>query len=106
MPKIHFIEANNTEHIIEASVGRSVMQAAVDHSLPGIVGECGGCCSCASCHGYIDEEWIVKLAPPSGEEKTMLESALSVRQNSRLTCQIIVSSDLDGLIVRLPENQY
>ncbi|AXQ30677.1 (2Fe-2S)-binding protein [Solimonas sp. K1W22B-7] len=106
MPKILFIQHNGTQHLIEAEEGKSVMQAAVDNMLPGIVGDCGGCCTCATCHGYVDPAWKDKLAPQSEEEAMMLDGALHVEENSRLTCQIIVRQELDGLVVRLPASQF
>ncbi|MDP9142291.1 MAG: 2Fe-2S iron-sulfur cluster-binding protein [Pseudomonadota bacterium] len=106
MPKILFIEHNGKEHLIEAEVGKSVMQTAVDNLLPGIVGDCGGCCSCATCHGYVDPAWTCKLAPMAEDETMMLDGALNVLENSRLTCQILVKAEMDGLIVRLPASQF
>ena len=106
MFKVVFIEHDGTEHIVEANVGTSVMRAAVDNSVPGIVGDCGGCCSCATCHGYIDPAWLAKVPTPSAEELSMLEGALHVLDNSRLTCQIPMSKELDGLVVRLPASQF
>ena len=106
MPKIHFVEFNGTEHVVDAEAGKSVMQVAVDNMVPGIVGDCGGCWSCATCHGYVDPSWADKLPPKSDDEEMMLEGALNVEPNSRLTCQLNVSDEVDGLIVRLPESQY
>jgi 2Fe-2S ferredoxin len=105
MTKIVFIEHTGTEHVIEAENGKSVMQTAVDNMVPGIVGDCGGCCSCATCHGYVDKTWIARLPPRTDDESMMLEGALAVQDNSRLTCQISVQSELDGLVVRLPASQ-
>lgn len=106
MTKVVFIEFNGTEHAVEAENGKSLMQTAVDHMVPGIVGDCGGCCTCATCHGYVDEAWISRLKPRSDDETMMLEGALAVKPNSRLTCQITVQPELDGLVVRLPESQF
>lgn len=105
MPKIVFIEHDGTEHAVEANPGSSVMRAAVDNAVPGIVADCGGCCSCATCHGYVDPAWLSKVPPPSAEEASMLEGALQVLENSRLTCQIPMSDELDGIVVRLPASQ-
>ena len=105
MPSIKFIEFDGTEHPIDAVIGRSVMQAAIDNAVPGIVAECGGNCACATCHVYIEEPWASRTAPPSKDEKEMIECALHVRDSSRLSCQVQVTSDLEGLIVRLPESQ-
>ena len=106
MTKVVFIEHSGTEHIVEAENGKSLMQTAVDNMVPGIVGDCGGCCTCATCHGYVDRSWIARLTPKSDDENMMLEGALSVQDNSRLTCRITVQADLDGLVVRLPESQF
>jgi 2Fe-2S ferredoxin len=106
MPKILFIEHNGAEHLIEADAGKTVMQIAVDNIVPGIIGDCGGCCTCATCHGYVDPAWVDTLPPASEDEKMMLEGALSVQSNSRLTCQIKLTAELDGLVVRLPESQF
>ncbi|SEQ13271.1 ferredoxin, 2Fe-2S [Solimonas aquatica] len=106
MTKIVFIAHNGSERVIEAEDGKTVMQAAVDNLIPGIVGDCGGCCTCATCHAYVDERWQGKLKPPSEDEAMMLEGALEVKANSRLTCQIQIGPELDGLILRTPERQF
>lgn len=105
MTKIIFIEYEGTEHVVEAEEGKSLMQTALDNGVPGIVGDCGGCCSCATCHGYIGHAWLDKVDTKTDDESAMLEGALDVRDNSRLTCQIKVRPDLGGLIVRLPKSQ-
>jgi ferredoxin, 2Fe-2S len=107
MAKIKFIEHNGTEHEVEADNGLSVMQAAVNNGIPGIVAECGGACSCATCHVQIDAEWYAKVEAPSDMENEMLEFAMGFGENaSRLSCQIKISDELDGLVVRTPESQY
>jgi 2Fe-2S ferredoxin len=106
MPKIVFIEHNGTEHAVEAEVGRSLMQAAVDNLVPGIVADCGGSCSCATCHGFIGERWLAAIPAPKADERSLLEGLLDTQDNSRLTCQISVTPALDGLIVRLPKSQF
>jgi 2Fe-2S ferredoxin len=106
MTKVVYIEHNGTEHVVEAQDGKSVMQTALDHLVPGIVGDCGGCCTCATCHGYVDPAWAGRLPAKSEDENMMLEGALAVQPNSRLTCQIVVAPQLDGLVVRLPESQF
>jgi 2Fe-2S ferredoxin len=105
MPKITFIEHNGTEHVVAADPDRSAMQAATDHMVPGIIADCGGNCACATCHVYVDAAWELKLEPPSEQERGMIECALHVRANSRLSCQIPVTQALDGLVLRLPESQ-
>jgi 2Fe-2S ferredoxin len=106
MPKITFIEFNGTEHAVREDVGRSVMQAAIDHLVPGIVADCGGSCSCATCHGYIDPAWLDSIPGATGNEQSMLECVLEGAENSRLTCQIKITPELDGLVVRLPQSQF
>jgi 2Fe-2S ferredoxin len=81
------------------------MQVAVDNMVPGIIAECGGNCACATCHIYVEEAWRARLSAPSKEECAMLECALHVQENSRLGCQVLVTAQLDGLIVRLPLSQ-
>ncbi len=106
MPKITFIEFNGTEHVVEGEVGQTLMEVAVKHSIPGIEAECGGACACATCHVYVDEAWLEKTGTPKDTEEDMLDFAFDVRDNSRLSCQIKVTEELDGLVVRLPEKQY
>jgi 2Fe-2S ferredoxin len=105
MPKITYIEKSGTEHIVEAQNGLSVMEAAIRNMIPGIDADCGGACACATCHVYIDDAWREKVGKPSAMEESMLDFAYEPKENSRLSCQINVTDDLDGLIVRLPEFQ-
>jgi 2Fe-2S ferredoxin len=105
MPTIVFVEFTGKEHRVEAKIGDSVMQTATNHMVPGILADCGGNCACATCHVYIGEAWSGKVAPPSKEEKEMIECALHVTPESRLSCQVSVTAELEGLIVRLPESQ-
>ncbi len=105
MPKITYIETNGTEHTIEVKKGYSVMEGAVQNSLEGIVAECGGSCSCSTCHVYVDPAWLAKLKPQEQMEKDVLAYAYDVQSNSRLSCQIKVTEELEGLIVRMPVKQ-
>lgn len=106
MPTARFIESNGTEHIVEVFVGQDLKQAALDNLIPGIIGDCGGYASCGTCHGYIDDVYLARLAPPGEDEEVMLEGLLStVTVNSRLTCQLTMTTSLDGITVRLPEEQ-
>src|SRR3981189_1341009 len=105
MPRLKVIEHNGTEHVVDIANGVSIMQAVTGQGIPGIVGECGGQMSCATCHAYIDEKWVPLLEPPSESEKLMIDCAVEVQPNSRLTCQITVESRLDGLVLRLPVSQ-
>lgn len=106
MPSIHFIHPNQRSERIEATVGDSIMQVATGHGIDGIVAECGGNAMCATCHVYVDESWIARLASMSEEENELLDGVAAERQkNSRLSCQIKVTPELDGLVVRLPDRQ-
>lgn len=105
MAKITYIEANGVSHEVEASNGSTVMENAIRNDVPGIVAECGGACSCATCHVYVDEEWSDVVGPPSAMEEDMLDFAFEVRPTSRLSCQIKVTDDLDGLVVHVPARQ-
>jgi ferredoxin, 2Fe-2S len=107
MASVTYIEHNGTEYVIDVPVGTSVMQGAVQNGVEGIVAECGGGLACATCHCYVDAAWFAKLPAASEAEVQMLDSAANDRKsNSRLSCQINVTDELDGLIVRLPEKQY
>lgn len=105
MGKILFIDVDGQERDIEVSDGYSLMEAAIRGDVAGIEGECGGACACATCHVYVDSEWLAKVGPAEGAEKDMLEFAQDVRENSRLSCQIVMSADLDGIILRTPATQ-
>jgi 2Fe-2S ferredoxin len=105
MPRITYIEANGTEHAVESEVGLTLMEVAVSHSVPGIDAECGGACACATCHVYVDREWAPKLEPKGELESSMLEFAINVRENSRLSCRISVTDELDGLRLGVPQSQ-
>lgn len=105
MPKITYIEHNGKEHVVEAPVGQTVMEAAVKHAVPGIDADCGGACACATCHVYVDEAWRARTGEPSPMEEDMLDFGFDVRSNSRLSCQIKMTAELDGLVVRTPERQ-
>ncbi len=102
MPKIVFIEPNGVQHVVDAAEGRSLMEVAVDNLMPGVGGDCGGCCSCATCHAYVAPEWVDKLPPRQEDEEMMLEGVIDPRPNSRLTCQVQLTAEHDGLVVELP----
>ncbi len=105
MPKISFITFDGKSFEVDAEVGSTVMENAVKNSVPGIEAECGGACACATCHVYIDDAWKEKTGEPEVMEEDMLDFAYDVQPTSRLSCQIKVSEELDGLIVRVPERQ-
>ena len=108
MPAVTYIEFNGTSHIVDVAEGENVMRGALNNDLPGIVGECGGGLACATCHCYVDDAWVAKAGTTtSQDESDMLESTSApVKANSRLSCQIIMTAELDGLVVHLPEHQY
>ena len=106
MAKITYIEFDETTHTVEVRNGLSVMEGAVKNNVPGIDADCGGACACATCHVYVDEAWVSKTGEKSAMEESMLDFAENVEPNSRLSCQIKVTDDLDGLTVRMPESQH
>ncbi len=106
MAKITFIEPDGSERELEVPEGTSIMQAAMDHGVTGIMGDCGGACSCATCHCYIDEHFIARLPAANSLESSMLDFATELKPNSRLGCQVTISEEISGLVVRLPESQY
>ena len=105
MAKITYIEFDGTSHVADVKSGLSVMEGAISNNIPGIEAECGGACSCATCHVYVDPGWVEATGSAEHLEEDMLESAMDLQDNSRLSCQIEVSDELDGLIVRMPELQ-
>jgi len=105
MPKITYIESNGKTHTIEVANGLSVMEGAVQNNIPGIDADCGGSMACATCHVYVKEEWFNKLPKKEDGEEDMLDMAFEPKKNSRLSCQIMISDLLDGLVVNLPEKQ-
>ena len=106
MTKLTFIQKDGTRQEVEGQNGMTVMEAAVKNMVPGIDADCGGACACATCHVYVDENFAAETGRPSAMEESMLDFAENVEPNSRLSCQIRVSDDLDGLIVRLPQSQH
>jgi 2Fe-2S ferredoxin len=105
MPKITYIEHDGTTHTVEAEIGSTVMETALKASVAGIVAECGGSCTCATCMVHVDEAWLDKVGTRSEEEEDQLDFAFDVQPNSRLSCQIKVTEALDGLVVRTPAYQ-
>ncbi|OAO01851.1 2Fe-2S iron-sulfur cluster-binding protein [Parasphingorhabdus sp.] len=106
MPRITFIEHDETIHEITAEDGATVMEVALDNSIPGIDADCGGQCACATCHVFINDDWASKIPAREEAEETMLELAEGVTEFSRLACQIEINDALDGLQVRLPAAQH
>jgi 2Fe-2S ferredoxin len=104
MPKVVFVDPEGARHEVEVPVGNTLMEAAIDNDVPGIVAECGGACACATCHAYIDESWIGRLPEMEDMEDAMLDSALDRKENSRLTCQITMTDEYDGIEVVVAHN--
>lgn len=105
MPKITYVEFNGASHTVDVPVGLTVMEGAKKNGVPGIDADCGGGCSCGTCHVFIDEAWRDIVGPQNGLEQATLEFADNVVENSRLSCQIKVTEALDGLKLRMPESQ-
>ena len=105
MPKIIYVAADGNRTEVEALEGSTVMENAIKNMVQGIEAECGGACACATCHVYVDEEWADKTGSPEPMEEDMLDFAYDVKPTSRLSCQIKVTDELDGLVVHIPERQ-
>jgi len=105
MPRITFIDNDGTARDVETKNGTSIMEAAVQNMIPGIDADCGGACACATCHVYVASEWMSKLSDKDDMEESMLDFAENVEDNSRLSCQILMSDALDGITVKTPESQ-
>nr|WP_321443963.1 2Fe-2S iron-sulfur cluster-binding protein [uncultured Cohaesibacter sp.] len=105
MPKINFIAFDGTKYEVDAPNGATVMESAVKNGVPGIEAECGGACACATCHVYVDESWAEKTGDPDPMEEDMLDFAQDANEASRLSCQIRMSDELDGIVIRIPEFQ-
>lgn len=106
MPKITYISHSGDEKTIDVSVGMTVMRAAIAEAIPGIDADCGGSCACATCHVIVDAAWAEKLPKPETAEADMLEFVVGRAPTSRLSCQITITPELDGLVVRTPESQH
>jgi 2Fe-2S ferredoxin len=105
MPKITYVDSQGEARTVKGEVGSTVMETAIKNNVPGIEAECGGACACATCHVYVDDAWVEKTGGPSPMEEDMLDFAVDVRPTSRLSCQIKVTEELDGLTVTTPISQ-
>jgi 2Fe-2S ferredoxin len=105
MPKITFIEPGGRRREVDAPLGLTLMEAARQHGVQGVVAQCGGACACATCHVYVDPAWLARLEPREEMEEGMLETAWEPRENSRLSCQVHITADMDGLQVTVPQRQ-
>lgn len=106
MALITFIDFEGTERSVDATNGDSVMEAATSNDIPGIDADCGGACACATCHVYVSQDWMDIVGKPEDLEAEMLDVAEEVKDNSRLSCQIKVSDEMDGLVITTPESQF
>ncbi|MDH4041973.1 MAG: 2Fe-2S iron-sulfur cluster-binding protein [Gammaproteobacteria bacterium] len=105
MPLVKFISHDGYESDVHVTTGTTVMHAAVDNGVSGILADCGGACSCATCHCYVDEPWLEKLPAADDVETQMLDFVMDPQPNSRLSCQVVVNDELDGIVIRLPKSQ-
>ena len=105
MARITFIQPDGTEQTVVAENNMTVMQAATNNAVPGVVAECGGALACATCHLYVEPEWEAIVGKPQQMEQSMLEFVIDPQPNSRLSCQITISDAIDGLTLRIPKNQ-
>ena len=105
MAKVTYIENSGNSHTIEIANGLSVMEGAVQNDIPGIDADCGGGMACATCHVYVKEEWLDKLSKKEDGEEDMIDMAFEPKKNSRLSCQLLVTDELDGLVVNIPSKQ-
>ena len=105
MAKITYIEHNGKSQVVEVPNGLTVMEGAIQNNIPGIDADCGGSCACATCHVYVDEKWYNKLEKKQDGEEDMLDMAYEPKKFSRLSCQIVVSDELDGIKVKIPLKQ-
>ena len=105
MPKITYIEHNGKSHIVKVPNQLTIMEGAIQNNIPGIDADCGGSCACATCHVYVDEKWLDKLSKKEDAEQDMLDMAFEPNKFSRLSCQLTVTDELDGMVVKMPSKQ-
>ena len=105
MPKITYVEHGGSEHVVEVSTGLTVMEGARDNNIPGIDADCGGSMACATCHVYVDDKWFDKIPKAEDAEIDMIDMAFEPKKNSRLSCQLTVTDELNGLTVNIPSKQ-
>ncbi|MEN2495226.1 MAG: Ferredoxin-6 [Hyphomicrobiaceae bacterium hypho_1] len=105
MVRITFVNSDGSKKTVEGRIGSTVMETAKLNSIDGIDAECGGACACATCHVYVSEQWVDKVGNPSEIEEDMLDYASNILDNSRLSCQIKITGELDGLVVQIPDKQ-
>ena len=106
MPKVTFVQPDGSQKTVDVESGVTVMEAAKLNLIAGVEAECGGACACATCHVYVDDTWKEKTGKPAEMEEDMLDFAFDVRDSSRLSCQIKITDELDGLVVKVPDKQF
>jgi 2Fe-2S ferredoxin len=106
MPTLTFIDHHGNETQVTGEIGQSVMQAALFAGIAGIPADCGGACSCATCHAYVDDAWFARMPASEDMETSMLDYVAERRDTSRLTCQLVISEAMDGLVLHIPESQF
>jgi 2Fe-2S ferredoxin len=106
MVEVKFIECNGDARTVQSDLGTSLMRSAVENDIPGIVADCGGSLTCATCHIYVDDAWLERVGRPSETEEIMLDCAMDPRPTSRLSCQVVLTDELDGLVVHVPRSQF
>ncbi len=106
MARITYVEANGIQHVVDVEMGLTLKEGAVRNGIPGILAECGGSCACGTCRVYVDEPWRERTGVPSEIEEATMEALDDVTPGRRLSCQINITAELDGLIVRMPERQF
>lgn len=105
MAQVTYIDKDGKEYVVEVESGVNLMQAAVDNMVPSILGDCGGFCACATCHVFVDDDWTAKAGKPSETEADLLDGVEAIKPTSRLCCQIVMTNELGGIVVHLPESQ-
>ena len=105
MQKISFVDADGKAHVLQVEPGHSVMQVAIENDVRGILADCGGSRSCATCHCYLDAPWASRFAPASVEEVELVSYAFDPEPSSRLACQLVLTQEHDGIVIRLPRRQ-
>jgi 2Fe-2S ferredoxin len=106
MGRVTYISHDGIRHTIELPDGESLMSGAIDHQVPRIDGDCGGCAACGTCHIHVHPDWLARVGPASAAEHEMLQFADGAREDSRLACQIRMRAELDGIVVHTPESQH
>jgi 2Fe-2S ferredoxin len=105
MSKVTYIDKNVKSYVVEIANGANLMQAAIDNSVPGVLGDCGGAAACATCHVFVDPAWAERAGAAADIEADLIDGLLDTKPTSRLSCQIVMRDELDGIVLHLPEQQ-